>query len=130
MEGPRPDNLGESCDKGYHGLRSASKWFCEIYRDKAVIVGLIKDVVRCSPAQSMYKETEWTVVWGLSRWGFNLHNGQLGGFFAHLKGGHLHGGHAGLQHPADGMASHTDDLDFIGHADSLFFQSTKNAKTL
>ena len=41
MEGRCPDKLGGICDKGYHGLRSASRWFCEIYCDKVVIVGLI-----------------------------------------------------------------------------------------
>ena len=36
-----PDKLGGICDKGYHGLRSASRWFCKFYCSKAVIVGLI-----------------------------------------------------------------------------------------
>jgi len=42
MEGRCPDKLGGICDKGYHGLRSASRWFCKIYCGKAVIVGLIQ----------------------------------------------------------------------------------------
>ena len=42
MEGHCPDKLGGIFDKGYHGLRRASRWFCKIYRDKAVIVGLIR----------------------------------------------------------------------------------------
>ena len=33
--------IGGICDKGYHELRSASRWFCKIYCGKAVIVGLI-----------------------------------------------------------------------------------------
>jgi hypothetical protein len=33
--------IGGICDKGYHGLRSASRWFCKFYCSKAVIVGLI-----------------------------------------------------------------------------------------
>ena len=37
--------IGGICDKGYHGLRRASRWFCKIYRDKAVIVGLINPKV-------------------------------------------------------------------------------------
>ena len=41
MEGRCPDKLGGICDKGYHGLRSASRWFCKFYCSKAVIVGLI-----------------------------------------------------------------------------------------
>ena len=41
MEGLCPDKLGGICDKGYHGLRSASRWFCKFYCSKAVIVGLI-----------------------------------------------------------------------------------------
>ena len=41
MEGHCPDKLGGICDKGYHGLRSASRWFCKFYCSKAVIVGLI-----------------------------------------------------------------------------------------
>ena len=45
MEGHCPDKLGGICDKGYHGLRRASRWFCKIYRDKAVIVGLINPEV-------------------------------------------------------------------------------------
>ena len=43
MEGHCPDKLGGICDKGYHGLQGASRWFCKIYCDKAVIVGLIGD---------------------------------------------------------------------------------------
>ena len=39
--GLRPDKLGGICDKEYHGLRSASRWFCKFYCSKAVIVGLI-----------------------------------------------------------------------------------------
>ena len=42
MEGHCPDKLGGICDKGYHGLRSASRWFCKFYCSKAVIVGLMK----------------------------------------------------------------------------------------
>ena len=42
MEGRCPDKLGGICDKGYHGLRSASRWFCKFYCSKAVIVGLMK----------------------------------------------------------------------------------------
>ncbi len=31
------------CDREYHGLQGASRWFCEIYcGKKAVIVGLMK----------------------------------------------------------------------------------------
>ena len=41
MEGHCPDKLGGICDKEYHGLRRASRWFCKIYCGKAVIVGLI-----------------------------------------------------------------------------------------
>ncbi len=41
MEGLCPDKLGGICDKGYHGLRRASRWFCKFYCSKAVIVGLI-----------------------------------------------------------------------------------------
>ena len=41
MEGHCPDKLGGICDKGYHGLRGASRWFCKFYCSKAVIVGLI-----------------------------------------------------------------------------------------
>ena len=41
MEGLYPDKLGGICDKGYHGLRRASRWFCKFYCSKAVIVGLI-----------------------------------------------------------------------------------------
>ena len=41
MEGLCPDKLGGICDKGYHGLRSASRWFCKFYCSKAVIVGLM-----------------------------------------------------------------------------------------
>ena len=32
---------GGSCGE-YHGLQGASRWFCEIYCGKAVIVGLMK----------------------------------------------------------------------------------------
>ena len=45
MEGHCPDKLGGICDKGYHGLQGASRWFCKIYCDKAVIVGLMKSEV-------------------------------------------------------------------------------------
>ena len=41
MEGLYPDKLGGICDKGYHGLQRASRWFCKFYCSKAVIVGLI-----------------------------------------------------------------------------------------
>ena len=41
MEGLCPDKLGGICDKGYHGMRRASRWFCKFYCSKAVIVGLI-----------------------------------------------------------------------------------------
>ena len=41
MEGLCPDKLGGICDKGYHGLQRASKWFCKIYCGKVAIVGLI-----------------------------------------------------------------------------------------
>jgi len=41
MEGFYPDKLGGICDKGYHGLQRASRWFCKFYCSKAVIVGLI-----------------------------------------------------------------------------------------
>ncbi|WP_207653458.1 hypothetical protein, partial [Faecalibacterium prausnitzii] len=34
--------IGGICDKGYHGLRRASRWFCKFYCSKAVIVGLIQ----------------------------------------------------------------------------------------
>ena len=34
MEGHCPDKLGGICDKGYHGLRRASRWFCKIYGNK------------------------------------------------------------------------------------------------
>ena len=43
MEGHCPDKLGGICNKGYHGLQGASRWFCKIYCNKAVIVGLIGD---------------------------------------------------------------------------------------
>lgn len=43
MEGHCPDKLGGICDRGYHGLQGASRWFCKIYCGKAVIVGLIGD---------------------------------------------------------------------------------------
>ena len=36
-----PDKLGGICDKGHHGLRRASRWFCKVYYGKAMIVGLI-----------------------------------------------------------------------------------------
>ena len=45
MEGHCPDKLSGICDKGYHGLQGASRWFCKIYCDKAVIVGLMKSEV-------------------------------------------------------------------------------------
>ena len=38
MEGHCPDKLGGICDKGYHGLRSASRWFCKFYCSEAVEV--------------------------------------------------------------------------------------------
>ena len=41
MEGLCPDKLGGICDRGYHGLQGASRWFCKFYCSKAVIVGLI-----------------------------------------------------------------------------------------
>ena len=41
MEGRCPDKLGGICDKEHHGLRRASRCFCEFYCSKAVIVGLI-----------------------------------------------------------------------------------------
>ena len=41
MEGHCPDKLGGICDKEYHGLRRASRWFCKFYCRNAVIVGLI-----------------------------------------------------------------------------------------
>ena len=41
LSGRGPDKLGGIGDKGYHGLRSASRWFCKFYCSKAVIVGLI-----------------------------------------------------------------------------------------
>ena len=41
MEGLYPDKLGGICDKGYHGLQRASRWFCKFYCSKAVMVGLI-----------------------------------------------------------------------------------------
>ena len=41
MEGHCPDKLGGICDKEYHGLRRASRWFCKFYCSKAVIVRLI-----------------------------------------------------------------------------------------
>ena len=41
MEGHCPDKLGGICDKRYHELWSASRWFCKFYCSKAVIVGLI-----------------------------------------------------------------------------------------
>ncbi|EDP20317.1 hypothetical protein FAEPRAM212_03110 [Faecalibacterium prausnitzii M21/2] len=33
--------IGGICDREYHGLQGASRWFCKIYCAKAVIVGLI-----------------------------------------------------------------------------------------
>ena len=50
MEGHCPDKLGGICDKGYHGLQGASRWFCKIYCDKAVIVGLMKSEVQSTVA--------------------------------------------------------------------------------
>ena len=41
LSGRGPDKLGGIGDKEYHGLRSASRWFCKFYCSKAVIVGLI-----------------------------------------------------------------------------------------
>ena len=41
LSGHCPDKLGGIGDKGYHELRSASRWFCKFYCGKAVIVGLI-----------------------------------------------------------------------------------------
>ena len=41
LSGRGPDKLGGIGDKGYHGLRRASRWFCKFYCGKAVIVGLI-----------------------------------------------------------------------------------------
>ena len=41
MEGLYPDKLGGICDKGYHGLQRASRWFCKFYCSKAVMVGII-----------------------------------------------------------------------------------------
>ena len=41
MEGRCPDKLGGICDKRYHGLQRASRWFYKFYCSKAVIVGLI-----------------------------------------------------------------------------------------
>ena len=41
LSGHCPDKLGGICDKGYHGSRRASRWFCKVYYGKAVIVGLI-----------------------------------------------------------------------------------------
>ena len=37
--------FGGICDKEYHGLRRASRWFCKFYCSKAVIVGLINPKV-------------------------------------------------------------------------------------
>ena len=34
MEGRCPDKLGGICDKGYHGLQRASRWFCKFSYDK------------------------------------------------------------------------------------------------
>ena len=45
MEGHCPDKLGGICDKGYHELQRASRWFCKFYCSKAVIVGLINPKV-------------------------------------------------------------------------------------
>ena len=47
MEGRCPDKLGGICDRGYHGLQGASRWFCKIYCGKAVIVGLIGGCLSC-----------------------------------------------------------------------------------
>ena len=33
--------IGGICDREYHGLQGASRWFCDIYCDKVVIVGFI-----------------------------------------------------------------------------------------
>ena len=33
--------FGWICDREYHGLQRASRWFCKFYCSKAVIVGLI-----------------------------------------------------------------------------------------
>ena len=41
MEGHCPDKLGGICDKRYHGMWRASRWFYKFYCSKAVIVGLI-----------------------------------------------------------------------------------------
>ena len=41
LSGHCPDKLGGIGDKGHHGLRRASRWFCKFYCGKAVIVGLI-----------------------------------------------------------------------------------------
>ena len=42
MDGFKPiHKIGGICDREYHGLQGASRWFCEIYCDKVVIVGLI-----------------------------------------------------------------------------------------
>ena len=41
LSGRGPDKLGGIGNKGYHGLRRASRWFCKFYCGKAVIVGLI-----------------------------------------------------------------------------------------
>ena len=38
---PCPDKLSEICNKGYHGLWRASRWFCKVYCRNAVIVGLV-----------------------------------------------------------------------------------------
>ena len=42
MDGFKPiHKIGGICDREYHGLQGASRWFCEIYCDKVVIVGFI-----------------------------------------------------------------------------------------
>ena len=42
VDGFKPiHKIGGICDREYHGLQGASRWFCEIYCDKVVIVGLI-----------------------------------------------------------------------------------------
>ena len=46
--GLRPDKLGGICDRGYHGMQGASRWFCKIYCGKAVIVGLIVYYITCA----------------------------------------------------------------------------------
>ena len=39
--------FGGICDKGYHGMRRASRWFCKFYCSKAVIVGLMWWWISC-----------------------------------------------------------------------------------